>query len=95
MTDIESCWEELQSSDWVMGPREQMLRRVHSLAGASGTFGYSELYEQARVIECQLEQLINLDQVPETQDCDRLSVIIGQLSLAVSNASGDLPMTKS
>ena len=60
--DIEKVWQEEKST----AQSGTFYRLVHSLAGAAGTFGFSQLGDRARDLELLLQQLSDVQDVPES-----------------------------
>ena len=76
---IESCWRALQEGHWDQTAHAQLHQLTHSLAGSGGTFGYTQLSQQARAIEELLKDLLECHREPTEQERTQVTAMIGSL----------------
>ncbi|MBI4789939.1 MAG: diguanylate cyclase [Chloroflexi bacterium] len=59
MAEIERCWEQLYYGAWPETGLKGFHRLVHSLAGSSGTYGYTAISQAARALEMFVKSLLD------------------------------------
>lgn len=89
--EIEANWQSLAQAGWEASTFETLHRQVHTLAGSSGTFGFSEVGEIARETETVLESLQTNRQRPNSQQEKEIQQDLVRLRAAVLAASATVP----
>ena len=79
MQEITLLWKALISGEAKSELRQSFHRLIHSLAGSAGTFGYARISEKARILEHQIQGMVDSNQNFSTQQTIQIEQCLEQL----------------
>ncbi len=86
LDEIESQWRLLNAGKWDSDLLSELHRRVHSLTGSGKTFGLGRLSDNARVIEHEIQRLMQGAARPDKGLAERLSRLLAGLRETLGEA---------
>lgn len=70
---------------------QEVFRKIHSLSGSAGTFGFNRLSQQSRQLELILSEFINNNSLPDSKTIDNLNHGLEKLYPLISEGPDDIP----
>lgn len=82
IAEIEALWRRLLAADAPAAELEDVVRRVHGIAGSGATFGLAAVSDAARELERFLERIHAAGRLPDTVERKRVAALIASLKQA-------------
>jgi HPt (histidine-containing phosphotransfer) domain-containing protein len=82
IAEIEELWRRLLAGDAPPAELEDLVRRVHGIAGSGATFGLSAASDAARELERFLEPIDAAGRLPDAAERKRVAALIAALERA-------------
>lgn len=86
LDEIEMGWQALAGSAWDNEAARDLHRTVHGVTGSGRVFGLPEVSDAARLLEAELQELLDLKQPPAPTAAGAIAESLSRLRAAASRS---------
>ncbi len=83
--EIKSIWQELLDQPWNNARFAELHRKLHTVAGSAGTFGFPEVGQGARVAEALIKVVMLGAAPPDATDKEHIQAALTSLETILDN----------